>query len=189
MGRRFQESKQYHRACARTNVARECSTNLIVGECEASSVALVRNAVSLLFILGLGACQAGAQSVPVGVVGYNHTDTRVAEFSVDIGGGGSFVRAHDGGSSTVCCARVPAKWHQGLQIQVKWTDDLKTYHRRAVPIPDYGVEVGHLAVHFLRSGEVRSFVTPFYLGHPRYPLTGEEAGLSAGEDTVREEWR
>lgn len=50
-----------------------------------SSVALVRNAVSLLFILGLGACQAGAQSVPVGVVGYNHTDTRVAEFSVDIG--------------------------------------------------------------------------------------------------------
>jgi len=32
-------------------------------------------------------------------------------------------------------------------------------------------------------------VTPFYLGHPRYPLTGEEAGLSAGEDTVREEWR
>lgn len=113
-----------------------------------SSAVAVRNAVSLLFMPALGACQAGTQSVPVGMVGYNHTDMRVAEFSVDIGGGGSLVRAHDGGGSTVCCARVPAKWHQGLQIQVKWTGDLKTYHRRAVPIPDCGVEVGHLAVHF-----------------------------------------
>lgn len=154
-----------------------------------SSAVAVRNALSLLFMLSLSACQTGAQSVPVGVVGYNHTDTRVAEFFVDSGGGGSFVRAHDGGSSTVCCARVPAKWHQGLQIQVKWTDDLKTYRSRVVLIPDYGVEVGHLAVHFLRNGEVRAFVTPFYLGHPRYPLTGEEAGLSAGENPVREEWR
>lgn len=55
-----------------------------------------------------------------------------------------------------------------------------------MPIPKYD-KVGDLAVHFLRNGEVKVFVTNPRLGHPDYPLKGPEAGLNEGEDPVRKD--
>lgn len=49
--------------------------------------------------------------------------------------------------------------------------------------------IGNLAVYFLRTGEVEVFVTSMVLGHPKYPLTGPEAGSSVNESPVWIKWK
>ncbi len=133
----------------------------------------------------LAACQGRGGTTPVGIVGYNHTDATIYEFLINGGGGGS-VGGHRGGGTTVCCATVPNRWRPGLKVEIKWTTNLKDYQTQMVSIPKYD-EIGDLAVHFLRSGEVKVFVSNPRLGHPDYPLTGPEAGLNEGEDPVRKD--
>lgn len=145
--------------------------------------------IALLVLLMplLAACQGRGESTAVGIVGYNHTDTTIAQFLINGENGDSFVDAHSGGGSTSCCAMVPDNWRPGLEVEISWTTDLKTYQKRIVPIPEYDDAAGHLAVHFLRDGNIRAYVSSTYLGHPDYPLKGPEAGLNEGEDPVRKD--
>ncbi|WMJ69512.1 DUF3304 domain-containing protein [Stenotrophomonas sp. 24(2023)] len=134
----------------------------------------------------LPGCQAQERSNSTGVVGYNHTDNPIYEFMLNGESGGS-VDAHSGGGSMVCCIVIPAVWRPGLEVNVRWSHDLKTYQQSTVPLPAYDERAGHMAVHFLRNGEVKVYVSHLYLGHPDYPLTGPEAGLREGENPVRQD--
>ena len=148
-----------------------------------------RAALLILLTQVLTACQHKEESSPTGIVGYNHTDTTIVQFLINGGNGDSALRPHQGGGSTSCCVVVPDHWRPGLKVEISWTTDLKTYHRQVVPIPEYDDKAGHFAVHFLRNGQIKVFVSNLYLGHPDYPLTGPEAGLKPGEDPVSEDLR
>jgi len=140
----------------------------------------------LLLLPALAACKARPSGVPVGIQGYNHTDTYIPQFMVNGGSGGS-AWSHSA-SGTVCCAVLPDRWSPDLKVEISWTTDLKTFQKATVPIPKYD-EPGNLAVHFLRNGHVKLFSTIMVLGHPDYPLTGPEAGLNEGENPVWEHLR
>ena len=143
--------------------------------------------MALLRLLpALGACKVRSTGIPVGIQGYNQTDTYIPQFMVN-GGGGGAVWSH-ATSGTVCCAALPCRWSPDLELEISWTTDLKNYQKVTVPIPKYD-EAGNLGVHFLRNGEVKVFSTIMILGHPDYPLTGPEAGLREGEDPVWEHLR
>lgn len=147
--------------------------------------------VRALTLVGLGfamsACNAEPKRQSLNVVGYNHTDENINEFIVGSAAGGGFTEAHTGGGSFNCCASVPKQWHDGMSLDVKWSRDLKNYKQRTVVIPRYSGNDAFLAVHFLRNGEVKVYVTHYLLGHPDYPLSGPDAGLRAGENPVRED--
>nr|WP_269450879.1 DUF3304 domain-containing protein [Stenotrophomonas sp. MMGLT7] len=141
----------------------------------------------VMLLPGLTACWK-KESIPVGIVGYNHTDVTIVQFLINDGNGDSALRPHQGGGSTSCCAMIPRHWRPAMTVEISWTTDLRAYHKRVIPILKYD-EVGDLAVHFLRNGEIKVFVTNVRLGHPDYPLTGPEAALRAGEDPIRDDWR
>lgn len=143
-------------------------------------------ALLLLLLPALVGCSARPASTSVAVLGYNHTDFSIPQFLVNGGSGGS-ARRHSGGGM-VCCVMVPEQWTPGMQVEITWTTDLRTYKKVMVAIPEYD-RIGDLAVHFLRNGEVRVFVTNLTLGHPDYPLTGPEAPLREGENPVVEHLR
>ena len=161
---------------------------LLRSEVKRATPFLFRAVLLILLAQVLSACQGKEESSPTGIVGYNHTDTTIVQFLINGGNGDSALRPHQGGGSTSCCVMVPDHWRPGLKVEISWTNDLKNYHKKIVPIPKYE-KVGDLTVHFLRNGDVKIFVTHIFLGHPDYPLTGPEAGLRAGEDPVREDWR
>ncbi len=144
-------------------------------------------ALALVLLLpALAACKVRPEGIPVGIQGYNHTDTSIPSFQINGGSGGS-ARRHSA-SGKVCCAVLPYRWSPDLEVEISWTTDLKNYQKVTVPIPKYD-EAGNLGVHFLRNGEVKVFSTIMILGHPDYPLTGPEAGLREGEDPVWEHLR
>ncbi|HGM6730463.1 TPA: DUF3304 domain-containing protein [Stenotrophomonas maltophilia] len=147
---------------------------------------LLATLVLLLLLPALAACKGQPASTPVGVRGYNHTGQSIAQFQVNGGSGGS-ARRHSAGG-TVCCAVVPDRWTPDLKAEIEWTTNLETYQKAIVSIPRYN-EVGSLAVHFLRNGQVKVFVTNLILGHPDYPLTGPEAPLREGGNPVWEHLR
>ncbi|MDQ7279501.1 DUF3304 domain-containing protein [Stenotrophomonas sp. Sm6012] len=149
-------------------------------------VPLLSTLVVLLVLPVLAACKGQSASTPVGVRGYNHTDSHVAQFLVNGGSGGSAWPHSAGG--TVCCVVLPDHWAPDQKVEIEWTTDLETYQKATESIPRYN-EVGSLAVHFLRNGQVKVFVTNLILGHPDYPLTGPEAPLREGENPVAEHLR
>ncbi|MDA5343478.1 DUF3304 domain-containing protein [Stenotrophomonas maltophilia] len=149
-------------------------------------VPLLSTLVVLLLLPVLAACKGQSASTPVGVRGYNHTDNHVAQFLVNGGSGGSAWPHSAGG--TVCCVVLPDHWAPDQKVEIEWTTDLETYQKATESISRYN-EVGSLAVHFLRNGQVKVFVTNLTLGHPDYPLTGPEAPLREGENPVAEHLR
>jgi hypothetical protein len=141
---------------------------------------LRRKLVALLMLVwlcvALSACYAGDETMGLDVVGYNHTDHSIGSFSVN-GRGGSFLMSHKGGGGFVCCVSIPRIYKPGMTVTVRWTDEAgDNPQERAVVVPPYTpADGGMFAVHFLRSGEIKVFVTMLGLGHPDYPLKGEEA--------------
>ena len=126
----------------------------------------------------LAACKEKTDTA--GIRAYNHTNNVIGQFQINGGSGGSFVVPHGSGGLT-CCAVIPAKWRRGLQVTVRWSDGhFNNEQERTVSIPEYDNRGTDLVVHFLRSGEVKVFVTGYLLGHPDYPLKGEEAELTPG---------
>lgn len=129
--------------------------------------------------MAFAACVLGACSdelIGTNVVGYNHTDKDIGHFTVNEGGGG-YIGAHEGGGHFACCASVPTPWRPGLTMTVGWTDEFDgNYQERVVEVPKYD-KVGDVAVHFLRNGEIKIFVTNYALWHPQYPLKGKDAQL------------
>ncbi len=144
---------------------------------------------SVLFIAFLlAACRLADDVGPVGVLGYNHTDTDVSQFLVNGAAGGGFVEAHhEGGTS--CCVSIPKNWRSGLTAEVEWKTDLKSYTRRSVVIPEYEPSDGQMAVHFLRNGDVKIFVTSLFPGHPNYPLKDPESSLTRDGSAIGNEWK
>lgn len=132
--------------------------------------------------LALSACDGAGigwpgKTVPADLTGYNHTDGTIGAFYVNGQWGGNITSGSGGGSFT-CCVELPNPWHDGLTVRVKWEDYDRVIHERDVPVPRYEAKkAGGLNVHFLRSGEIKVFAGMTFLGHPDYPLKGEEAKM------------
>ena len=138
--------------------------------------------VAIAAPLWLSACDDSTvnlsrKTVNAELTGYNHTDRFIGAFYVNGQWGGN-IDSGSGGGSFVCCVELPNPWHEGLKVRVKWEDYDGVIHERDVPVPRYEAKkAGGLNVHFLRSGEIKVFAGMTFLGHPDYPLKGEEAKL------------
>jgi hypothetical protein len=122
---------------------------------------------------------AADDTMGLDVVGYNHTDHDIGGFSVN-GEAGSYLGKHEGGGGFTCCVSLPAKYASGMTVSVRWTDEYnKNSQSRAVTVPPFGPkDTGVFAVHFLRNGEIKVFVTDLvYITNPDYPLKGDEARM------------
>ncbi|QAU25401.1 DUF3304 domain-containing protein [Dyella sp. M7H15-1] len=119
-----------------------------------------------------------SDNVPLEVVGYNHTDRSIGDFYVN-GGWGAFLMKHSGGGTYTCCVVVPPVYKPGMKATITWSDEAGENPRsREIAVQPYGPnDFGLFAVHFLRDGQIKVFVTPYNLGHPDYPLKGDEAKL------------
>jgi hypothetical protein len=126
----------------------------------------------------LSSCHAADDTMGLDVVGYNHTDHDVDGFPVD-GGAGSYLGKHEGGGRFACCVSQPVKYTPGMTVTVTRTDEYnKSPQSRTVPVPPYTPEdSGKFAVHFLRDGQIKVFVTMLGPRHPNYPLKGDEARM------------
>ena len=123
----------------------------------------------------LAAC--GDDRMGLDVVGFNHTDHDIGDFSVN-DAGGAYEGKHEGGKAT-CCISLPAKYRPGMTVQVTWSGlEVGTPQTRTVVVPPYGPhDTGEFDVHFLRNGQVKVFVTMLGPLHPDYPLKGDEAKM------------
>jgi len=130
--------------------------------------------VALGLVLMLGGCQtvSGQEYFGVELTGIDHLPDHLSVSNFSLNGTGG-AQAGSGGR-TVCCARVPAKWHPGLTAHVKWyVSDWRDSgeggeHEADVPIDPYTKD-GHAWVHFLADGSVRVVITDFYPEGKSYP--------------------
>ncbi|QAU23575.1 DUF3304 domain-containing protein [Dyella sp. M7H15-1] len=134
----------------------------------------------LLPLLALSFLLAGcpADNVPLEIVGYNHTDHDIGFFSIN-DYGGPYIGKHEGGGKFTCCVLVPTQYKPGMAVSVRWGGlEMGQTKEQRVEVQPYGPnDFGHFAVHFLRDGSIKVFVTAYYLKHPQYPLKGDEAKL------------
>ncbi|QAU23564.1 DUF3304 domain-containing protein [Dyella sp. M7H15-1] len=129
-----------------------------------------------LLSMMLSSCYASNDKMGLDVVGYNHTDRDIGWFTVGNGGGGILRKHKQGGSA--CCISIPRKYNPGMTVTVRWGGVERETQERAVQVPPYTPEDGgHFAIHFLRNGDIKVFVTMYYLEHPDYPLKGDEAKM------------
>ena len=130
----------------------------------------------LLAALSLAMSGCGDEPISVEMVGYNHTDAGIYAFEVN-GRGGPNIWPHEGGGKFTCCVTVPRVYKPGMTAKIRWVhriDDVP--QERIVAVPPYRPEeIGRFAVHFLRDGNIKVFVTMMALRHPDYPLKGDEA--------------
>ncbi|RDS80915.1 DUF3304 domain-containing protein [Dyella monticola] len=134
--------------------------------------------VVFLTIFSLSGCQADDDTMGLDIVGYNHTDRDIGSFYVN-DRGGDLLMQHEGGGGFVCCVAIPRIYTPNMTVTVRWTDEAgKHPQERIVAVPPYTPEDGGLfAVHFLRNGDIKVFVTMLGPSHPNYPLKGDEAKL------------
>lgn len=124
----------------------------------------------------LASCHAANEKLGLDVVGYNHTDHDIGDFSVD-GQGGAFLRRHKP-SGFACCVSIPRQYSPGMTVTVTWIDEYgENPQSRVVAVPPYtSKDTGLFSVHFLRSGQIKVFVTSVgIISSPDYPLKGDEA--------------
>ena len=116
--------------------------------------------------------------MPLEVVGYNHTDHDIGFFSID-GYGGTYLGKHEGGGNFTCCVSVPTTYKPGMAVIVRWGGlEIGATKEQRVEVPPYGPnDFGAFAVHFLHDGQIKVFVSGYGLGHPDYPLKGDEAKM------------
>ncbi|GFZ92206.1 DUF3304 domain-containing protein [Dyella caseinilytica] len=141
---------------------------------------LKKLAVVLMLVLLSGllaGCQAADHTMGLDVVGYNHTDHDIGDFSVN-GEAGSFLARHEA-HGMACCVSLPSRYTPGMSVTVTWTDTYNAHPQsRVVAVPPYTPEdSGAFAVHFLRNGDIKVFVT-MHLPYPdQYPVTADEAQM------------
>jgi len=120
------------------------------------------------------------QTASAQLVGYNHTDHSISAFYVN-GAWGGQLSSGEGGGGFVCCIDMPTAWHEGYSVLVEWEDQGGTAQKRHVPVPKYDAKkMAAVGVHFLRDGQIKVFASPVFLGHPDYPLQGEQAKMPPG---------
>ena len=138
-----------------------------------------RIALPLMLLVALCVSLAACADDRMGldVVGFNHTDHDIGDFSAN-DAGGAYEGKHEGGKAT-CCISLPAKYQPGMTVQVTWSGlEVGTPQTRTVVVPPYGPhDTGEFDVHFLRNGQIKVFVTMHMLRHPDYPLKGDEAKM------------
>lgn len=126
---------------------------------------------ALLLALTVAACsETGKASLELS--GLNYTDNGISMFSVD-GYGGHSIFPNGGGGAFVCCVTIPRKWHAGMKVTVRWTDDDRvtdSWKERVVDVPEYTKQdMSAFAVHFYPDDTVKVLVTSKIVGHPDYP--------------------
>lgn len=134
------------------------------------------------------ACSKESGTLVLQISGYNHTDTDVGSFTIITksgeSGGSSYVGPGTGGGGFTCCMSMPSIWQPNMTVTVEWeswkTGVEKTLSQ-VVKVPQYDPKtVSAINVHFLRSGEVKVFVSRYGLRNRNYPLKGKEAELKPG---------
>jgi hypothetical protein len=127
-------------------------------------------------LFALSAC--AEKNYAASISPHNHTSRYIDAVYVN-GNWGANVFAHSGGGSWVCCVTLPNVYSNELTVQVGWVDDSGQNHVRQVKVEPY-TKPGQLMVHFLRTGEIKVVVSNLGLGHPDYPLKGEDAAVRPG---------
>lgn len=111
-------------------------------------------------------------STSIELSGLNYTNIAISNFSVN-GYAGHSIFANGGGGAFVCCVTIPRKWHKGMNVTVRWTEDDRlpgTWKERIVDVPKYTKDdIGAFAVHFYPNDTVKVLVTSTIEGHPDYP--------------------
>jgi hypothetical protein len=104
--------------------------------------------------------------------GLNYTNKWVTTFSVN-GYHGPGVSPNGGGGAFVCCVTIPERWHAGMKVTVRWTEDDRIpdlWKERVVDVPEYTKQdIGGFVVHFYPGDIVKVLVTTKMEGHPDYP--------------------
>ncbi|MCO8612126.1 DUF3304 domain-containing protein [Burkholderia multivorans] len=126
--------------------------------------------LSLATILG---CSDENESNPSDLSGYNYTDYYITGFRVGSEGdefpaGGSNIfpkkdgQMRSGGGGFVCCISIPAHWHPGMKLVIKWKidkiQDGKTtskWYTATTEVPPYGPRTYGFVVHFLPGDRIR----------------------------------
>lgn len=108
----------------------------------------------------------------LGIVGYNYTDSLIANYTVDGQGGGDIRLSSptSGGGSTVCCIMLSKKPHWPIYVLVRWQDggcreNTKDHkfvgnhyqYKEATVSVDRGTSSNpsDIAVHFYQDGSVK----------------------------------
>ncbi|MFV0662953.1 DUF3304 domain-containing protein [Denitromonas sp.] len=157
-----------------------------------SSRRWTRRFIAQFTLLTLTACDVTNDDRPdpnvaaSSLAAYNFSPNGIHEFYVD-GAWGSGVGLGSGGGS-VCCAMIPRKWHEGLQVTIKWRRgdcskgvdaEGKSNCRhdpevptkileKSIPIEPYDV-LDQTQVFFLPNDEIKIYVTdksPWHAKHP-----------------------
>jgi hypothetical protein len=127
---------------------------------------------SILFLTFFLAACFETNNASIELSGLNYTNTWISTFSVD-GYGGHGISPNGGGGAFVCCVNIPRKWHAGMKVTVRWTEDERVpdlWKERVVDIPEYTKQdIGAFAVHFYPGEIVKVLVTSKTEGHPDYP--------------------
>jgi hypothetical protein len=108
----------------------------------------------------------------IDLAGLNYTDAWITTFSVD-GSYGPGVSPNGGGGKFVCCVTIPRKWHPGMKVTIRWTEDERvpgSWKERIVAVPEYTKQdIGEFVVHFYPDDTVKVLVTMKTERHPDYP--------------------
>lgn len=130
----------------------------------------IRKAIAILTCLLITGCSE--PDINLEICGLNYTDLHIDEFTVN-GYGGDNISANGGGGGFACCIALPKKWHEGMKVKIRWTNDgtkLQSYKERTVAVPHYGRDdLGFLAVHFYPDDSVKVLVTNHTDSFPGYP--------------------
>lgn len=129
-----------------------------------------------LLAFSLAAC-SGTDDASIELSGLNYTDIDVSTFSVN-GYYGFDIPPNDGGGGFVCCVTIPRKWHAGMKVTVRWTEDERvpsSWKVQVLNVPRYEKrDIGMFVVHFYPNDVVKVLVTTKMAGHPEYPYPRPE---------------
>ncbi|MDN7654137.1 DUF3304 domain-containing protein [Burkholderia multivorans] len=142
------------------------------------NIAVLKRFLVLLtgsLLVAIAGCSDENESNPSNVSGYNYTDYYIAGFRVGSEGdefpaGGPNIfpkkdgQMRSGGGGFVCCISIPAHWHPGMKLVIKWRRDTKPYDKdrsgdqwltATTEVPPYGPRTYGFVVHFLPGDRIR----------------------------------
>jgi len=142
----------------------------------------------LMAILCVGALTAGCdvknkpspaevarESIGLQVEGLNYSNIPIGVFYVNDQWAGN-VGTYAGGRSTATAIGLPAIWHPGLEVTVKWRNDLlyakepEGLYTTVVEVPRYtGFQGGYFWVAFLPGDQIKVYASQYAPGHPQFP--------------------